>query len=104
MVFLSPIKVTTDLLALLCLISVICHLSMMSFLIKPKLQRFFQFLKAMTLLCSQTIGQNLFSPVFLEIFEKLFFTSGYLDFSQSLISLIIIIMALDHVTLLLWLS
>ena len=44
-----------------------------------------------------------FSPVFLRSLRN-FFTSGYQDFSQSLISLIIISMALDHITLQLWLS
>ena len=104
MVFLYlPSKKQLIYLLFLYLIFAIYHLSVVSFLINSKLQRFSQFLKVMTLLCSQTIGLFLFSPVFLRS-SRNFFTSGYQDFSQSLISLIIISMALDHITLLLWLS
>ena len=104
MVFLClPSKKQLIYLLLLYLIFAIYHFSVVSFLINSKLQRFFQFLKVMTLLCFQTIGLFLFSPVFLRS-SRNFFTSGYQDFSQSLISLIIISMALDHITLLLRLS
>ena len=104
MVFLClPSKKQLIYLLLLYLIFAIYHFSVVSFLINSKLQRFSQFLKVMTLLCSQTIGLFLFSPVFLRS-SRNFFTSGYQDFSQSLISLIIISMALDHITLLLRLS
>ena len=104
MVFLClPSKKQLIYLLLLYLIFAIYHFSVVSFLINSKLQRFFQFLKVMTLLCFQTIGLFLFSPVFLRS-SRNFSTSGYQDFSQSLISLIIISMALDHITLLLWLS
>ena len=99
----SPSKKQLIYLLFLYLIFAIYHLSVVSFLINSKLQRFSQFLKVTTLLCSQTIGLCLFSPVFLRS-SRNFFTSGYQDFSQSLISLIIISMALDHITLLLWLS
>ena len=100
-------KETIDLLAAplshICNISEICHLSMMFFPINSKLQRFFLFLKAMTLLCSQTITLVLFSPVSLRS-SRNFYTSGYQDFSQSSISLIITSTALNLITLLLWLS
>ena len=104
MVFLClPSKKQLIYLLLLYLIFAIYHFSVVSFLINSKLQRFFQFLKVMILLCFQTIGLFLFSPVFLRS-SRNFFTSDYQDFSQSLISLIIISMALDHITLLLRLS
>ena len=65
---------------LLSLISVISHLSMVSFLINSNLQRFFQFL-SVTLLCSQTVGLFQVSPVFLRSLRN-FFTSGYQNFSK----------------------
>ena len=52
---------------------------------------------------SQTTGPFLFSPVFVKSLRN-FFISGYRDFSQSLISLIITSMPVDQTILLLWLS
>ena len=84
MVFLqSPIKETFDLLAAPS--SHICNLSFEHGVfpeLNSKLQRFFLFLKAMTLLCSQTIGLFLFSLVSLR-FLRNSFTSGYQNSSQS---------------------
>ena len=80
----SPIKETIDLLA--APLSHICNLSFergVFSVVNSKLQRFSQFLKVITLLCSQTIGLFLFSPVFLRS-SRNFFTSGYQEFSQSL--------------------
>ena len=52
----------------------------LSFLINSKLQRFFQFLKVMILLCFQTIGLFLFCPVFLRSSRNFFYLklSGFL--------------------------
>ena len=99
----SPIKETIDLLA--APLSHICNLSFERsvFPDKLKIAKILPVFRVMTLLCSQTVGLFLFSPVFLRS-SRNFFTSGYQDFSQSLISLIIISMALDHITLQLWLS
>ena len=100
---LSPIKETIDLLA--APLSHICNLYFERgvFPINSKLQRFFLFLKAMTLLCSQIIGLFLLSPVSLR-FLRNSITSGYRNSLQSSISLIITSTVLDLITLLLWLS
>ena len=101
--FMSPIKETVDLLAVP--LAHICNLSFERgvFPDKLKIAKILPVFRVMSLLCSQTIGLFLFSPVFLRS-SRNFFTSGYQDFSQSLISLIIISMALDHINLLPWLS
>ena len=67
-------------LLLLYLIFAIYHFSVVSFLINSKLQRFFQFLKVMILLCFQTIGLFLFCPVFLRSSRNFFYLklSGFL--------------------------
>ena len=81
MVFLClPSKKQLIYLLLLYLIFATYYLSMVSFLINSKLQRFSQFLKVMTLLCSQTIALFLFFPIFLRS-SRNYFTSGYQDFS-----------------------
>ena len=87
---------------LLSLISVISHLSMVSFLINSNLQRFFRFLKRDPSLFSNCRPISSL-PCLSKVFEKLFYLR-LSRFLQSLISLITISMALDHITLLLRLS
>ena len=75
-----PSKKQLIYLLLLYLIFAIYHFSVVSFLINSKLQRFFQFLKVMILLCFQTIGLFLFYPVFLRSSRNFFYLklSGFL--------------------------
>ena len=87
---------------LLSLISVISHLSMVSFLINSNLQRFFRFLKRDPSLFSNCRPISSL-PCLSKVFEKLFYLR-LSRFLQSLISLITISMALDNITLLLRLS
>ena len=79
----------------LCLVSVICHLSMVFFAINSK-----NFAKILPVF---KIDLFLFSPVFLRSLRNSFI-SGYRDSSQSSIFLIITSTVLDFITLLLWLS
>ena len=99
----SPIKETIDLLA--APLSHICNLSFERavFPDKLKISKILPVFKSDDPSLFSNYRPILFSPVFLRS-SRNFFTSGYQDFSQSLISLIIISMALDHITLLLWLS
>ena len=75
-----PSKKQLIYLLLLYLIFAIYHFSVVYFLINSKLQRIFQFLKVMILLCFQTIGLSLFCPVFLRSSRNFFYLklSGFL--------------------------
>ena len=77
----SPIKETIDLRA--APFSHICNLSFEHGVFPDKLKfaKILPVFKSMTLLCSQTIGLFLVSPVFLRSLRN-FFTSGYQDFSK----------------------
>ena len=99
----SPIKETLDLLA--APLSHICNLSFEHgvFPDKLKIAKIHPVFESDDLSLFSKLSAYFYSPVFLRSSTN-FFTPGYQDFSQSLISSIIISMALDHITLLLWLS
>ena len=81
MVFLSlPSRKHLIYLLLLYLIFAVHHLSMASFLINSKLQRFSRFLKVMTFLCSQNYRPISILPCLSKVFNKLFYPrlSGFL--------------------------
>ena len=81
MVFLSlPSRKHLIYLLLLYLIFAVYHLSMASFLINSKLQRFSRFLKVMTFLCSQNYRPISILPCLSKVFNKLFYPrlSGFL--------------------------
>ena len=77
----SPIKETIDLRA--APFSYICNLSFEHGVFPDKLKfaKILPVFKSVTLLCSQTVGLFLVSPVFLRSLRN-FFTSGYQDFSK----------------------